>query len=64
MLAPVYAAAAKELKARNLTLGKVDATVEGSLAKEYMITGFPTVILFHKGEKVEEYNGDRSTDGA
>ncbi|OXA56783.1 Protein disulfide-isomerase A4 [Folsomia candida] len=42
---------------------KVDATIETILAKEYMITGFPTVILFHKGQKVEEYNGDRSAEG-
>jgi len=61
--APIYEDAAKALKPKNLTLAKVDATVEQLLAKEYMITGFPTVILFHKGLKAEEYNGDRTKEG-
>lgn len=62
-LEPEYAEAAKELKAANLTLAKVDATKEALLAKEYMIQAFPTIILFHNGEKVEEYQGERNADG-
>jgi len=63
-LEPHYAAAAKELKELNdITLGKVDATVEGELAKQHMVTGFPTIILFKNGVKVEEYNGERDTKG-
>jgi thioredoxin-like negative regulator of GroEL len=63
MLAPIYAAAAKELKTNKITLGKVDATVEATLAKEFLVVSFPTIILFHKGRKVEEYNGDRNVEG-
>lgn len=47
----------------NVTLGKVDATVETALAKEYGIEGFPTIILFHKGFKAEDYSGERTARG-
>ena len=44
---------------------QVDATKEGELAKEYMVQGFPTIMLFRKGVKVEDYAegrwGDLST---
>lgn len=62
-LTPEYAEAARRLKESNLTLAKVDATREAALAKEYMIQGFPTIILFQNGEKVEEYQGERNADG-
>ncbi|CAL8074911.1 unnamed protein product [Orchesella dallaii] len=62
-LIPEYSEAARQLKADNLTLAKVDATKEATLAKEYMIQAFPTIILFHNGEKAEEYQGERNADG-
>jgi thioredoxin-related protein len=37
----------------------VDSTKEVELAKEYFVQGFPTIILFRNGDKVEEYPGDR-----
>jgi thioredoxin-related protein len=37
----------------------VDSTKEVELAKEHFVQGFPTLILFRRGEKVEEYPGDR-----
>jgi thioredoxin-related protein len=37
----------------------VDSTKEVELAKEYFVQGFPTLILFKRGEKVEEYSGDK-----
>ncbi|XP_065561152.1 probable protein disulfide-isomerase A4 isoform X1 [Artemia franciscana] len=62
-LAPEYAKAAKELKKLNIPLAKVDSTKEVEIAKEHMVTGFPTLTLFKGGEKVEEYNGDYSAEG-
>ena len=38
---------------------KVDATKEVELAKEYMVTGFPTLLLFKNGDKIEDYEGGR-----
>ena len=43
----------------NVSLTQVDATKEAELAKEYFVQGFPTLILFRKGVKVEEYSGGR-----
>uniref|UniRef100_A0A0K2TFG6 Protein disulfide-isomerase n=1 Tax=Lepeophtheirus salmonis TaxID=72036 RepID=A0A0K2TFG6_LEPSM len=60
-LEPEYAKAAQILQKDGIPLAKVDATKEASLAKEYMIQGFPTLILFKKGEKVEQYDGQRTT---
>ena len=42
----------------------LDVTVEEALGKEYAIQGFPTIVLFYKGQKQEEYNnGERNAEG-
>jgi len=58
-LAPEYSAAAWELKAENLPLAKVDATVHKKVADRFKIQGFPTLKFFIKGNDME-YNGGRS----
>ena len=59
---PAYKAAAKILKDDGIPLAKVDATKESELAKEFMVQGFPTLILLRKGEKQETYEGPRTRD--
>lgn len=59
---PEYSKAAKKLAPSGLVLAKVDATKESELAKEFMVQGFPTLILFRKGEKVEDYSGERTAE--
>lgn len=58
-LAPEYAAAATELKAENVVLAKVDATVENELAHGYDVQGFPTVLFFVDGVH-KPYTGGRT----
>lgn len=60
-LAPEYAKAAKSLKdaKSEITLGKVDATIETKLAEKFGIQGFPTLKFYKKG-KVVDYNGGRT----
>jgi len=66
-LAPEYAKAAgklKELKSE-ITLSKVDATVETKLAEKYGVQGFPTIKFFKKGAPVDkpmDYSGGRTAD--
>lgn len=62
-LAPVYAEAAKTLKAQSpsLHIAKVDATVNTGLAGRFDITSFPTLKFFLKG-KSKEYDGGYSAE--
>ena len=62
-LAPEYAKAAEWLKKDNITLAKVDGTKETDLAKEMMISGYPTIIFYQKGRKIEEFRGKRTAQG-
>ncbi|EPY22551.1 protein disulfide-isomerase [Strigomonas culicis] len=60
-LAPEFEKAADALK-EQASLVKVDCTVEKKLAEKYDIKGFPTLIVFRKGEKVENYEGGRTAE--
>ena len=66
-LAPEYEKAAGILNKLDppLPLAKVDATEEENkaLGSRYGVRGFPTLKIFRKGAKEEEYNGPRDADG-
>ena len=58
-LTPEWSQAATELKG-SVRLGKVDATVESSLASKYGVQGYPTIKFFLPGVRTpEEYSGGR-----
>lgn len=42
-------------------MGKVDATIESTLAEEYGVRGYPTLKFFRNGNDIE-YNGGRSAE--
>merc|ERR1719428_315115 len=60
-LAPEYEKAATELKAKGIPLAKVDATEAKALAEQYDVKGFPTLIWFESGLRVD-YDGGRTAD--
>lgn len=62
-LAPEYAAAAKVLSENDpaYPLAKVDATEQKKLAERFGIQGFPTLLFFKNGNKME-YTGGRTKD--
>lgn len=63
-LEPIYSVVARQLKALapDVVMARVDATVETELAKDYDITGYPTLMMFRKGRQYE-YQGPRTENG-
>ncbi|KAL5007449.1 hypothetical protein ScPMuIL_016255 [Solemya velum] len=63
-LAPEFEKAAQRLKNLDppIPLAKVDATQENQLAKEFDVTGYPTLLVFRFG-RPSEYKGPRESDG-
>ena len=63
-IAPELEKAAKVLQAldKPILIGKVDATKEADLAKDYEVQGYPTMKVFRKG-KPSEYKGPRNEPG-
>ncbi|CAF1472703.1 unnamed protein product, partial [Didymodactylos carnosus] len=59
-LEPQYEKAASRLKEKNIKLAKVDATQEVQLAKDYNITGYPTLFVFRQGGKKSPYDGENT----
>ena len=57
--APIYSKAADRMAGKVL-VAKVDATVEGDLAKRYKISGFPTVKLFKGTKEAGVYQGEKT----
>lgn len=56
MVSPAIARLAAEGKGRFLTV-KVDTDRKQDLARQYEITGIPTIMLFHKGEVLMRLSG-------
>jgi len=62
-LAPIYVEVAKELKEQNsiVRVAKIDSTTNSKSAGKYGVRGYPTLIFFLNGTKVD-YNGQRTRE--
>uniref|UniRef100_A0A4D5RXJ5 Protein disulfide-isomerase tmx3-like isoform x1 n=1 Tax=Ixodes scapularis TaxID=6945 RepID=A0A4D5RXJ5_IXOSC len=61
MLEPIWSQVAQNLVDTDIRVARVDCTRFTSVATEFSVRGFPTV-LFIKGHKTVEYKGDRNRD--
>ncbi|XP_022258343.1 thioredoxin domain-containing protein 5-like [Limulus polyphemus] len=49
----------KFVRNTEIKIAKVDCTVEDALCSENKVEGYPTLILFRNGERIQEYGGAR-----
>lgn len=59
-LAPHYEKAATALRAVDIYIAKVDATVEKKIAQKYGVRSFPSLKLFKGLDSVADYGGERT----
>jgi protein disulfide isomerase len=62
-LEPEYEKAATALKAKGISIAKVDATQEEELASRSGVQGFPTLKVFKNGMYIQDYKGPRTAEG-
>jgi len=60
-LEPIWHQVSQSLHSSNIRVSKVDCTRFPSVATEYNVRGFPTILLLKNGE-VFQYKGDRSRE--
>jgi len=61
-LIPTWKQLATEAKKKNFHVAKIDAATENEIAKEFDVTGFPTIKLVH-GDQVFTHDGPRTVKG-
>ena len=64
-MAPTYEQLAEKfIDNPNVKIAKIDCTLEVNreLCSEQDVNGFPTLFIYRNGEKLSEYNGNRSLD--
>ncbi|XP_050293337.1 thioredoxin domain-containing protein 5 homolog [Anthonomus grandis grandis] len=63
-LAPIWMLLAQAYEFNEaVTIGKIDCTEHRKICTKYEIKGYPTLLWFENGQKIEKYPGERTLDG-
>lgn len=59
-LAPTWEKLAKNPGVKGVKLSKMDCTKEEKTCKQYEVNGYPTLLYFRDGKKLEDYTGQKT----
>jgi len=61
-LKPIWDKIAKKPGVSGVKVAKVDCTASKATCEEHQVKGYPTILYFRNGKKIETYNGGKSED--
>lgn len=59
-MAPTWEKVAKSPGVKGVKLSKIDCTKEEKTCKQYAVSGYPTLLYFRDGKKIEDYSGQKT----
>lgn len=59
-MAPTWEKVAKSPGVKGVKLSKIDCTKEEKTCKQYEVSGYPTLLYFRDGKKIEDYHGQKT----
>jgi len=62
-LKPTWDKVAKKPGVSGVQIAKLDCTANEGICKEYDVTGYPTLLYFRDGKKVDTFSGDKTMEG-
>jgi len=61
-LAPLWESLAEKAESANVKIAEVDCSKQGKLCDAQGLNGYPSMVLYKGGRKVEEYSGKRTVN--
>jgi len=62
-LKPDWEKLAKKPEVEGVSVSKVDCTASTTTCGEYNVQGYPTLLYFRNGKKIDQYDGAKTLDG-
>jgi len=62
-LKPDWEQLAKKPGVKGVSIAKVDCTASGTICSDFKVKGYPTLLYFRNGDKIDTYEGAKTLDG-